>query len=63
MKSEKVKNAPILYSTAEVAQILGVSQRTIYNHIQNNTLKAYKVCDKWRIPKEELEAFIYGKSK
>ena len=49
-----------LYTTAEVAKILQVTQRTIYEYIYSGKLKAVKIGQYWRITEENLNAFING---
>jgi len=48
----------ILYTIEEVAQILKVTQRTVYNFIKNGDLKAVKVGKYWRVKHVDLEAFL-----
>lgn len=50
----------ILYSIDEVASILKVTPRTIYNHIKNKSLKATKVGKYWRVRLEDLERFLHN---
>ena len=47
-----------LLTTQEVADHLGLTQRTIYTYIQSGSLRAVKVGREWRIKESELEAFI-----
>lgn len=47
-----------LLTTQEVADHLGLTQRTIYTYIQSGSLRAVKVGREWRIKETELEAFI-----
>lgn len=56
---DRLKDTPILFNLAEVAEVAGVTQRTLHNHIRKGTLKAFKVCGRWRVSKEDLEAFLY----
>lgn len=46
------------YTLKEVEQILGVTQRTLYNYIKAGQLKAVKMGKYWRIPYKNLEEFI-----
>ena len=59
MTEEKLRSAPILFDLDEVATIAGVTRRTLYNHIKSGSLKAFKVCNKWKVSKEDLNAFLY----
>lgn len=53
-----------LYSVGEVATILKISQRTLFTHIKNHTIKADKLGKYWRIEQNELTHIIdYGTRK
>ena len=47
-----------LLTTQEIADYLGLTQRTIYTYIQSGSLRAVKVGREWRLKESELEAFI-----
>jgi excisionase family DNA binding protein len=47
-----------LLTTQEIADYLGLTQRTIYTYIQSGSLRAIKIGREWRIKESELEAFI-----
>ena len=47
-----------VYTTEEVAEILQVTKRTVYNYIKTGALKAVKIGKYWRISAENLEEFI-----
>jgi excisionase family DNA binding protein len=47
-----------LLTTQEIADYLGLTQRTIYTYIQSGSLRAVKIGREWRIKESELEAFI-----
>ena len=47
-----------LYTVEEVTEILKVTQRTLYNYIKRESLKAVKIGKYWRIKVEDLEDFI-----
>jgi excisionase family DNA binding protein len=49
-----------LYTIDEVAQILKVSKRTVYNYIKSGFLKAIKVGKYWRVMHTDLETFLVG---
>lgn len=61
--TEEQKKAEVLnlqkpfYSIYEAADVLGVHERTIRNHIRKGILKAGQVGRQWRIAKEDLLAF------
>ena len=45
------------FSIYEAADVLGVHERTIRNHIKNGDLKAGKAGRQWRISKADLIEF------
>jgi excisionase family DNA binding protein len=47
-----------LYSVEEIAGILKVTERTLYNYIKSGVLKAVKIGKYWRIKHTDLENFI-----
>jgi len=47
-----------LYTIEEVAQILRVTQRTIYNYIKDEGLPAIKIGKHWRVKHSDLEKFL-----
>jgi len=46
------------YSVKELADLLKVSRRTIYNYVLSGMLKGYKIAEKWRFSKEQIETFL-----
>ena len=46
------------YSVKEVANLLKVSPRTIYKYVLNGMLKGYKIAEKWRFSKEQIDSFL-----
>lgn len=46
----------------ETADLLRVSNQTIYNMIKAGRIKAYKVGREWRFMKSDIESFIQGVS-
>jgi len=55
---EKLKE---LYAVPEVAEILGVSEKSVRDFINAGELKAIKI-GQWRIPGESIEAFMDARS-
>lgn len=51
----------VLYTVKETAAILGCTPRTIMTYIKEQRIPAVKIAGKWRITKDNLEAFINGK--
>lgn len=49
-----------LYSIIEAAEIIGCSVKSIRNYISAGKLKAHKVGGKWKIYREDIEAFMRG---
>ena len=51
-----------IYTLAEVAEMLQVTRRTLYNYLKDGRLKGNKVVGKWIITEEQLKDFIEGKT-
>ena len=47
-----------VYSLEEVADILQLTRRTLYNYIKDGKLQAVKMGKYWRVTEKNLEAFI-----
>lgn len=47
-----------LYTIDEIAEILKVTQRTVYNYIKSGSLKAIKIGKYWRVRHEDLAQFL-----
>lgn len=47
-------------SVKDAAQVLGISTRRLYRHIENERLRAVRIANILVIPKEELERIRYG---
>ncbi len=50
------------YTLVEVAEMLQVTRRTLYNYLKDGRLKGNKVIGKWIITEEQLKDFIEGKT-
>lgn len=48
----------LLYTIAEVAKILKVTERTVYNYVKAGSIRAAKIGKHWRIKALDLKAFI-----
>lgn len=46
------------YSTNEVAEIIGVTRRTVYNYIESGKLKATKPAGRYAVSEKELKRFM-----
>ena len=51
-----------IYTLEEVAEMLQVTRRTLYNYLKDGRLKGNKVVGKWIITEEQLKDFIEGKT-
>lgn len=47
-----------VYTLDEVAEIMQVTKRTLYNYIKAGTLHAVKMGKYWRVSEESLQDFI-----
>ena len=47
-----------VYKLDEVADIMKVTKRTLYNYIKAGTLHAVKIGKYWRVSEDSLQAFI-----
>lgn len=50
-----------VYGTKELADLLGVTERTIYNYIKDKELVASKIGRKWIIQEADVKAFLDSK--
>ena len=49
-----------LYTKKEVAEILGVTERTVWNYIKAGKIKATIIGGKWKITEENLKKYVEG---
>ena len=47
-----------LLTLEEVAEIIGIQRRTIYNYIKEGKLKAVRIGKYWRVKQEDIKDFI-----
>lgn len=47
-----------VYTLDEIADILKVTKRTLYNYVKADKLHAVKMGKYWRVPEDSLQAFI-----
>lgn len=52
---------PDILNVEEVAELLRVSNQTVYNMIKDGRLKANKVGREWRFPIEEVKSLMSGR--
>ena len=50
------------YTMTEVAELLGVTYRTIRSYVMTGKLKAVKIGGMWKISEDNLRKFINGES-
>lgn len=50
----------VLYDLPELSKLLSVSERTLRTYIHTGKLKATKIGGKWKVTKENLEAYCRG---
>ena len=53
------KNCPDVLTVAELALLLNISQRSVYQLLQNNKIGHRKIGRIYRIPKESVIEFLY----
>lgn len=49
-----------LYTLDEVAELVNITRRTLYKHIEEGKLKATKVGGRWRVSDSNLRKYING---
>ena len=49
-----------LYTKKEVAEMLGVTERTVWNYIKVGRLQAVMIGGKWKVSDENLKKFVNG---
>lgn len=49
-----------LYTKKEVAEILGITERTVWNYIKAGKIKASKIGGKWKVTEENLKKYVNG---
>lgn len=49
-----------LYTKKEVAEMLGVTERTVWNYIKAGRLQAVMIGGKWKVSDENLKKFVNG---
>lgn len=55
-KTQTTPEAPIrVYNMEDVAEILGVTRRTVYNYVKSGRLSATKVGGRWQITETALK--------
>ncbi len=49
-----------LYKLSEVAEIMGVTHRTIWNYVKAGKIPARKIAGTWRITEKNLRDYLNG---
>lgn len=49
-----------IYTIKEIAEILQVTERTVYTWARSGKLKAIKIGKSWRVTQEALDEFLQG---
>ena len=62
LADSKSSEKPDLLNVQEVADLLRVSNQTVYNMLKDERLSAYKVGKEWRFAKDEVYEALRGKS-
>lgn len=62
LKALNQKEELDILNLEETADLLRVSNQTIYNMIREGKLKAYKIGREWRFMRKDIESFIYSSS-
>lgn len=52
-----------LYKLDEVAEMLDLTKRTLYDYVKDGRLKAVKIGKFWRVSEENLQDFLQKGSK
>lgn len=47
-----------VYTVDDIAELLHVSQRTVYNYLRSGKLKSKKIGKCWKVTEEALRAFL-----
>lgn len=58
MRNEESMEDKKVYSIEEVAEILQVTRRTVYNYLKTGALKGAKIGKYWRITNKALDEFL-----
>lgn len=48
------------YSTKEVAELLKVTERSVYNYIKDGKIKGKKIGGKWRVTEDNFKFYLTG---
>ena len=56
-----ITDMPKVYRLDEVAELLKVTRRTMYNYIKSGKVEAVKIGKNWFISEKHLESLLEGK--
>ena len=51
-----------IYTLDELAELLKVTKRTLYNYVRSGKLEAVKVGREWRVTEDQLKHFLEEQS-
>lgn len=57
-RSERKWSQMKYYTREEVADILGVTARTVYNYVRDGKLKGYRISNRWLFKEEDIDTFV-----
>ena len=63
LHEQKLEQLPVLFTSAEAMEILGVGKNTIYRLLNSGELPAIRIGRSWRIPWDSLEDYLLAKVK
>lgn len=55
---EEKQETKMYYSLAEVANMLGITRRSMYNYLEAGKIKAIKVGRNWRISAKDVQEIL-----
>lgn len=55
---EEKQETKMYYSLAEVANMLGITRRSMYNYLEAGKIKAIKVGRNWRISANDVQEIL-----
>lgn len=56
------QTTPKVYDLMEVAEILHVTRRTMYDYLKKGKIEAVKIGGRWKVTEDQLNALLTGKA-
>ena len=53
---------PDILTVAEIAETLYIGKNRVYELLENGSIKGFRICRVWKIPKESLREYILSQS-